>query len=129
MARRRTDGPTEAELEILNVLWDRGTGTVRDVNEAVSRLRPTGMTTTLKLMQIMVDKGLLARDEDARPQVYRARWSKGRTQRKLVSRLLKRAFDGSAAQMVLSALTHHKATPEELARIRQALDAMEGDAG
>jgi predicted transcriptional regulator len=125
MARRPTDGPTEAELEVLNVLWDRGPSTVSEVNETLNAVRPTGKTTTLKIMQIMLEKGILARDESVRPQVYRPRQSKEKTQAKLVRRLLRRAFDGSAAQLVLRALSDHNATGEELAEIRHMLDEME----
>ncbi|MBN2583261.1 MAG: BlaI/MecI/CopY family transcriptional regulator [Planctomycetes bacterium] len=125
MARRPTNGPTEGELEILGVLWERGPSSAREVHEALSRERPTAATTTLKLMQIMVDKGLLDRDESQRPQVYRAAVTKERTERKLIGNLLARAFDGSAAQLVMRALSAHDATPEELDRIRRLLDQME----
>jgi predicted transcriptional regulator len=125
MARRRTDGPTEAELEILTVLWERGPSTVNEANEALNAIRPTGKTTTLKIMQIMLEKGILLRDESVRPQVYRPRQSKEKTQAKLVRRLLQRAFDGSAAQLVLRALSDHDASGEELAEIRRMLDGME----
>ena len=127
MARRRTDGPTEAELEVLSVLWERGPSTVNEVNEAVNTLRPTGMTTTLKIMQIMLEKGLLARDESVRPQVYRPRQPKEKTQARLVKGLLKRAFDGSAAQLVLRVLSEHSASEQELAEIRRMLDDMEDE--
>jgi len=125
MARRKTTGPTEAELEILLVLWGRGPSTVRQVNEALDRQRPTGYTTTLKLMQIMTEKGLLVRDESVRPQVFRPRVSKERTQGKLLNDLLKRAFDGSAAQLILRALATQSASPEELAEIRRLVEEME----
>ena len=125
MARRPTKGPTEAELEILAVLWDRGPSTVREVNEALNLKRPTGYTTALKLMQIMTEKGLVLRDESSRSHVYRPRFSKEKTQKALVKNLLNRAFDGSAAQLVLRALSAQDATPEELARIRGVLDDME----
>jgi len=127
MARRPTTGPTEAELEILMVLWERGPSTVREVNEALNLKQPTGHTTTLKFMQIMTEKGLLLRDESVRPQVYRPRLSKEKTQRKLVKDLLKRAFDDSAAQLVLRALTTGSPTEKELAEIRRLLDEMERD--
>jgi predicted transcriptional regulator len=126
MARRPTDGPTEAELEILNVLWDRGPSTVSEVNEVLNEVRTTGKTTTLKIMQIMIDKGILVRDESVRPQVYRPRQSKGKTQAKLVRRLLRRAFDGSAAELVLRVLSDRRTSAEDLAEIRGILDEMEG---
>lgn len=125
MARRPTTGPTDAELEILQVLWDRGPSSVRDVNTELCRRRPTGQTTTLKLMQIMVEKGLLARDESVRPQVFQPRSSKEATQRTLVKDLLKRAFDGSAAQLVVRALSARKASAAELEEIRRLLEEIE----
>ena len=127
MARRPTNGPTQAELEILMVLWERGPSTVRQVNEALNLKQQTGHTTTLKFMQIMTEKGLIVRDESIRPQVYRPRLSKEKTQRTLLKDLLKRAFDGSAAQLVLRALSTGNPTEEELAEIRGLLDQMEGD--
>ncbi len=126
MARRPTQGPTEAELEILSVLWQRGPSTVREVNEELNRRQPTGQTTTLKHMQIMLAKGLLVRDESVRPQVYRPKLSKEKTQSRLVRQLLNRAFDGSAAQLVVRALSAEGASQEELAEIRRLLDEMEG---
>ena len=127
MARRPTDGPTEAELEVLSVLWERGPSTVNEVNEAVNALRPTGKTTTLKIMQIMLEKGMLARDESVRPQVYRPRQPKEQTQARLVRRLMKRAFDRSAAQLILRVLSEHRASEQELAEIRRLLDEMEDE--
>ena len=126
MGRRKAKGPTEAELEILRVLWERGPSTVREVNEAIDAVQPTGYTTTLKLMQLMVEKGLLVRDESVRPQVFRPREAKEKTQRALVGNLVREAFAGSAAQLVLRALDARKASREELAEIRRALDEMEG---
>ena len=125
MGRRPSNGPTGAELEILGVLWQRGPSTVRQVNEQLNALRPTGKTTTLKLMQIMADKGLLARDESVRPQVYRPTMPREATQGKLVGDLLKRAFEGSAGQLVLRALATQRTSKQELAEIRQLLDDME----
>ena len=116
--------PTDGELQILRVLWTRGPCTVRQVHEALSD-RDTGYTTTLKLMQIMTEKGLLLRDDSKRPHIFRASSSKEKTQRKLVTDLLKRAFNGSAAQLVLRALSTQHASPEELEKIRQVLDDLE----
>jgi predicted transcriptional regulator len=112
--------PTDAELAILRVLWTRGPSTVRQVADALGN--GTGYTTTLKLLQIMTDKELVARDESARTHVYEAAFSEGETQRQLISDLLERAFNGSAAQLVLQALAAKKASPAELAAIRRMLD-------
>jgi predicted transcriptional regulator len=115
--RRR---PTDAELAILRVLWTRGPSTVRQVTDALGR--DTGYTTALKLLQIMTEKGLVARDESERTHVYEPAFSEDETQRHLVADLLDRAFDGSAAKLVLQALATDKATPAELAAIRRMLD-------
>jgi predicted transcriptional regulator len=113
--------PTEAELEILRVLWERGPSTVRQVHESLTG-RDTGYTTTLKLMQIMADKGLVTRDESSRTHVYTARLSQETTQRQLVSDLVDRAFGGSAAELVLRALSAHRTSDEELLEIRRLID-------
>jgi predicted transcriptional regulator len=119
---RTPQRPTEAELEILRVLWERGPSTVRQVHESLSGQRDTGYTTTLKLMQIMVDKGLVTRDESSRTHVYTARLSQETTQRQLVNDLVDRAFGGSAAELVLRALSSHRTSAEELAEIRRLID-------
>lgn len=114
--------PTDAELAILQVLWEHGPSTVRQVHERLSSARETGYTTTLKLMQIMADKGLVTRDESARTHVYHARRSREDTQRQLVTDLLDRAFGGSAAALVMQALSAHPASAEELREIRRLVD-------
>ena len=119
--------PTEAELEILRVLWERGPSTVRQVHEALASTRETGYTTTLKLMQIMADKGLVSRDESARTHIYAARVSQEHTQRQLLKDLVQRAFGGSAAQLVLRALSSHKTSDEELREIRKMIDQARED--
>ena len=127
---REVPKPTEAELSILRVLWERGPSTVREVHEAIQRSRPTGQTTgyttVLKLLQIMTEKGLVTRDERTRSHVYRARLSEDTTQRQLVTDLLDRAFGGSAARLVMQALDLSPATPEELKEIRRLLDERRG---
>lgn len=113
--------PTEAELAILNVLWDLGPSTVRQVHEAMDD-RDTGYTTILKLLQIMHRKGLVERDDSQRAHVYRPAQSKHETQQLLTRDLVQRAFDGSASQLVLQALGNHPTTtPEELREIRELL--------
>jgi predicted transcriptional regulator len=121
MPRRR---PTDAELAILNVLWDKGPSTVREV--AVALGRDGAYTTILKLLQIMADKRLVRRDASTRTHVYAAAFSEQQTQRQLVSDLLDRAFGGSASKLVFHALEARKATPEELAEIRRLLDERRG---
>jgi BlaI family penicillinase repressor len=118
--------PTPAELEILRVLWQRGPSTVREVHASISDSRPTGYTTILKMLQIMTDKGLVGRDESQRAHVYSACLAEAQTQRQLVRDLLDRAFDGSAMKLVMHALAAQKTSPEEIARIRQLLDEIEG---
>lgn len=125
MTRTRPPRPTEAELAILRVLWERGPSTVRNVKEALDRSRPTGYTTALKLMQIMAEKGLLKRDERERTHVYRAAVSEGQTQRRLVRDLVDRVFGGSARGLVVQALAARPASAGELAEIRKLLDEIE----
>jgi predicted transcriptional regulator len=120
--------PTDAELAILTVLWQRGPSTVREVHDALSATHDTGYTTVLKLLQIMTDKGLVVRDESQRAHVYSTRYSEQRTQRQLLGDLIDRAFRGSPAQLVMQALSATRASAEELTAIRQLLDQMEGDA-
>jgi len=117
--------PTDAELAILRVLWQRGPRTVRQVQETLSQDRETGYTTVLKLLQIMTEKGLVERDETDRSHVYQARFTKEQTQRQLVGDLLERAFGGSARQLVVQALSAKKASAKELAQIRELLDQLE----
>jgi BlaI family transcriptional regulator, penicillinase repressor len=99
---------------------------VREVQERLEAERPTGYTTVLKLLQIMTDKGLVGRDESARAHVYAASAPEAQTQKQLVRDLVDRAFGGSASQLVLHALSGRKASPEELSRIRELLDQLEG---
>jgi BlaI family transcriptional regulator, penicillinase repressor len=126
MPKPKPPKPTDAELAILRVLWQRGPCTVREVWDQLSPQQGTGYTTVLKTMQIMVEKGLLARDETDRSHVYRAARSEGQTQRQVVGYLLDRLFAGSAPKLVMQALATRKATPAELAEIRKLLDNMEG---
>lgn len=118
--------PTEAELELLNSLWDLGPSTVRRVKEHIAKDKEVGYTTVLKLLQIMTDKGLVTRDESARGHVYKAAYPKQETQRQLVGDLLERAFAGSASKLVLQALHAKPASAKELADIRALLDELEG---
>jgi predicted transcriptional regulator len=121
---REVQLPTEAELEILTVLWAGGEATVREVHDAL-RGKGTGYTTVLKQMQVMVEKGLLTRSERFRSHVYTARARQEQMQRRLAGNLLERAFGGSAKNLVLGALSAQKVSAEELAEIRQVLDDFE----
>lgn len=118
--------PTDAELAILRVLWQRGPSTVRQVHEVLSQERETGYTTILKLMQIMNEKGLVERDESERTHIYQPRLTEEQTQQQLVGDLLDKAFGGSASQLVMQALSAKPASADELAQIRQLLDKLEG---
>lgn len=120
--------PTDAELGILNVLWERGPSTVRDVHEALYRDEGAGYTTALKLLQIMHAKGLVLRDDSERAHVFRAAVSRERTQKRFVAEMVQRVFNGSPSQLVLQALGGRpKATREELDEIRALLDRIEGN--
>jgi BlaI family penicillinase repressor len=119
---RNQPRPTDAELAILRVLWERGASTVRQVHEALAGTRETGYTTTLKLMQIMADKGLVTRNETARTHVYTPVAGEEQTQHALVKDLVDRAFGGSAAALVLRALSAEGTSDAELQEIRQLID-------
>jgi BlaI family penicillinase repressor len=117
--------PTDAELDILTVLWSRGASTVRDVHEELIKRKPTQYTTVLKLMQIMAEKGLVRRNEDQRAHIYEASRPREITQRQLAGDLLQRAFGGSARGLMLGALSAKKASKVELAELRRLLDEYE----
>src|ERR1700704_53288 len=116
--------PTDAELAILTVLWSRGPSTVRQIAEDMGR--ETGYTTILKLLQIMTEKRLVVRDESSRTHIYQAAYTQEQTERQLVTDLLDRVFDGSAAKLVLQALASNKASPEELDEIKKLIATKSG---
>ncbi|MBO9151475.1 BlaI/MecI/CopY family transcriptional regulator [Chitinophaga sp. GCM10012297] len=117
--------PTESELEILAILWERGPSTVREIHEILERQKEAGYTTTLKLMQIMHEKGLVTRDASAKTHIYEAAVDRELTQRQLLNKMIDTVFKGSASQLVMQALGHHRSSPEELDMIRQYLNEME----
>src|SRR3984893_17614656 len=127
MADRQPPRPTDSELAILRVLWERGPSTVRDVHEDLNQHAPTGYTTVLKLLQIMTEKGLVVRDETQRAHIYESSYGEQKTQRQLLSDLADRAFGGSAAKLVMQALSGRKASADELNEIRDLLDRLEGE--
>jgi BlaI family transcriptional regulator, penicillinase repressor len=119
---RQPPRPTEAELEILTVLWSRGPSTVRDVHENISQRKPTQYSTVLKFMQIMTEKGLVRRNEKQRAHVYEAAQPREWTQQRLAGDLLQRAFGGSAKNLLMGALSSRKSSKKELAELRELLD-------
>jgi len=122
MPRPSLPRPTQAELEILRVLWERGPSTVRDVHTTLAKERAIGYTTVLKFMQIMAEKGLVARDETERAHVYKAKVAQEQTQRQLVRHLLEGAFGGSATKLMMQALASKPATADEIAQMRKMLE-------
>lgn len=118
--------PTVAELDILRVLWDGGPRSVREIQRVMDEHKPTGYTTVLKLLQIMTEKGLVDRDEQQRPQIYRARYPREHTQRQLLHDLAQRAFGGSVKALVLQALAGRKSSRRDLEEMERLLDRIEG---
>ena len=127
MSRTSAPRPTDAELAILRILWERGPSTVRQVHERMTQEPAPAYTTALKLLQIMTEKGLVERDERDRTHIYHPRLSEEVTQRQLVRDLLDRAFGGSASKLVMQALATRRASAEELKSIRQAIDDVRQD--
>jgi predicted transcriptional regulator len=117
--------PTDAELEILNILWTRGPSTVRDVHEEIAQAKPAQYTTVLKTLQIMAAKGLVRRDEQQRAHVYKAAKPREWTQKQIAGDLLRRAFGGSPRSLLMGALSSRRASRAELNEIRQLLDQYE----
>ena len=127
MALEKNIKPTESELEILQVLWQNGPSTVRLVHDELSKTKEAGYTTTLKLMQIMAEKGMLAADKSSRSHVYRPVLEEETTQRELLDRFLDATFRGSASKLVMQALGNSKTSQKDLNEIRNLLDKLEGD--
>src|ERR1700678_2307619 len=122
---RQPPRPTDAELEILTILWSRGPSTVRDVHESITQRKPAQYSTVLKFMQIMAEKGLVRRNEKQRAHIYEAAQPREWTQQRLAGDLLQRAFGGSAANLLMGALSSRKASKQELAELRKLLDEFE----
>ncbi len=118
--------PTESELQILKVLWENGPSTVKDINRVLSKKKETGYTTTLKLMQIMFEKGLLSRVAEGRSHIYSTKVKQNETQKVMVDKLLETMFGGSAKDLVMQALGNSKASKSELGEIRNLIDELEG---
>jgi predicted transcriptional regulator len=125
-AASKTFKPTESELEILSILWKKGPSTVREVNDEMNRNKIVGYTTTLKLMQIMTEKGMVERDTDGRTHIYTALARQEDAQVRMLDRLLETAFGGSASKLVMQALGNHKTSDEELREIKALITKLEG---
>ncbi len=124
MPRRSSSHPTEAELEVLNVLWQRGPSTVREVHETLQADRQTSLTTTLKILQVMVEKGLAVREEEVRPHRYKPALPEQKTQAGLLDDLARRAFGGSVGRMLIRAVEDTRLTGSELREIRKLIDGI-----
>ena len=122
MPRLPSSTPTEVELHILRVLWERGPQTVREIHDALSALRSTGYSTTLKMIQVMTEKGLVLRDDAQRPQVYRPARPQEQTQLQMLDYLIQQAFGGSAMKLVLRAAAAKRIAPAELAEIKKLIE-------
>ena len=127
MPRRPSSTPTEGELEILNVLWDHGPSTVREMHNVLKDQRGTVYSTTLRMVQVMTEKGLLRRDNSVRPQVYAPAQAREKTQLQMVDHLIQRGFGGSAMSLVLRAASAHRVTPEQLTQIKKMVEKAKGD--
>ncbi len=114
--------PTESELEILNILWDKETATVRDVHEELSKTKPGGYTTTLKLMQIMFEKGIVTRDDSNKTHIYKPAVSRQKTQKQFLDKMITTLFAGSSTELVLQALGNQKSSKNDLDEIQRYLD-------
>lgn len=115
--------PTEGELEILQVLWQKGIATVREVHETLNK-KDSGYTTTLKLMQIMHEKGMVERDTNQKTHIYKAIVNQDRTEKQLVNKMIDNVFNGSAARLVMQALGNHSASADEIDEIKKYLDSL-----
>ncbi|MHA4896579.1 BlaI/MecI/CopY family transcriptional regulator [Pedobacter sp. PWIIR3] len=116
--------PTESELEILQIIWEKGECTVRDVHEILEKSKAAGYTTTLKLMQIMHEKGLLSRDTSSKTHLYKSLINQQKTQQQLVNKMIDNVFNGSAARLVMQALGNHSASKDEIDSIKEYLDQL-----
>jgi len=126
MPRPTSAQPTEVEMQILRILWDLGPSPVREIHRRLEAAKGTNYSTTVKMLAVMLQKGLLRRDENAQPHVYRAVLTRARTGKRMLDDLIEKVYEGSAMSLVLQALSSQKATKEELDEVRRMLDQMQG---
>ncbi len=124
MPRTASSQPTEVELQILRTLWELGPSTVRDVHNRITETKDTKYSTTVKMLSVMLEKGLVKRDDCVRPQVYRTAASQQRTQKRMLTEMIQKVYDGSATSLVLQALSSTRASKQDLAKIRKLLDQL-----
>jgi BlaI family transcriptional regulator, penicillinase repressor len=127
MARPVSTQPTEVEMQILRILWELGPSPVREIHKRLEAAKGTNYSTTVKMLGVMLQKGLVRRDEEARPHVYRAAQTRAKTGKRMLEDLVEKVYEGSAMSLVLQALSSGKATKEELEEVRRLLDQMEGE--
>lgn len=125
MARHVSSLPTEVELQILRILWEDGPSIARSIHDRLQETKRTAYSTTVKMLSVMLEKGLVVRDEESRPQVYRAAMTQQRARSRMLSDLIDKVYDGSAKSLMLHVLSSKKATPDEIREIRQWIDRME----
>jgi BlaI family transcriptional regulator, penicillinase repressor len=126
MPRPTSTQPTEVEMQILRILWELGPSPVREIHKRLEAAKGTNYSTTVKMLAVMLQKGMLKRDEDAQPHVYRPVLTRAKAGKRMLSDLIEKVYDGSAMSLVLQALSSGKATKEELDEVRRMLDQMEG---
>ena len=125
MARTKSSQLTEVELQVLSVLWERGPSPVREIHSRLEVERGTNYSTTVKMLSVMLSKGLLTRDESAAPHVYRAAMTRKRAGRQMVDDLVKKVYDGSTMSLVMQALSSGQTSAEEIGSLRELLDDLE----
>ena len=126
MPRPTSAHPTEVEMQILRILWDLGPSPVREIHKRLEAAKGTNYSTTVKMLAVMMQKGLVKRDEETQPHVYRPAVTRAKTGKRMLDDLIEKVYDGSAMSLVLQALSSGKATKEELDEVRRMLDQMEG---
>ena len=129
MPRHSSKQPTEVELEILRILWDAEKASSREVHQQLAKLRDTNFSTTVKMLAVMVEKGMVSRDESSRPIQFRAAKSKEKTQSGILKNLIRKAYGGSASSLVMQALSSQKSSKQELQQIRELLDQLDKKGG